>query len=131
MSWFFACWCNIFWLDQHYTLYFWLLNASPLQMYLLDPWRYLEGSYEIWFVCPSILGCDWLFSWGWIIRFLLIWTWCQIFWKNFFAQKLGRWVKNRVFFNLNKNLIINFHWIYSIKKFFILCCVFAQVLYLV
>ena len=36
-SWFFACWLwgSNFWLDWHCTL--WLLNASLLQLYLLDP----------------------------------------------------------------------------------------------
>ena len=40
-SWFFACWLwsNNFWLDQHCTLYIWLLNASLEQLYLLDPWK--------------------------------------------------------------------------------------------
>ena len=38
-SWFFACWLwgSNFWLDLHCTLYLWLLNASLLQLYLLDP----------------------------------------------------------------------------------------------
>ena len=36
---FFACWLlyNNFLLDQHQSLYMWLLNASLLQLYLLDP----------------------------------------------------------------------------------------------
>ena len=33
-----------------------------------------------------------------------------IVWKNFFlSQKLGKWAKNSFFFNLKKNLVINFH----------------------
>ena len=38
-SWFFACWLwgSNFWLDLHCTLYLSLLNASLLQLYLLDP----------------------------------------------------------------------------------------------
>ena len=38
-SWFFACWLwgSNFWLDWHHILYFWLLNASLLQFYLLNP----------------------------------------------------------------------------------------------
>ena len=40
-SWFLACWLwrSNFWLDQHHTLYLWLLNASLLQLYLLDPYQ--------------------------------------------------------------------------------------------
>ena len=40
-SWFSACWLwgINFWLGRHCTLYLWLLNASPLQLYLLDPWQ--------------------------------------------------------------------------------------------
>ena len=39
-SWFFACWrmwSSNFWLGRHRTLYLWFLNASLLQLYLLDP----------------------------------------------------------------------------------------------
>ena len=41
LSWFFACWlwCNNFCLDQHHTLYLWLLNVSLLHLYLLDHWQ--------------------------------------------------------------------------------------------
>ena len=65
-SWFFACWLwgSNFWLNQHHTLYLLLLNASLLQLYLLDPWQYLEGSHEIGSVHLSILSSLGLFSWN-------------------------------------------------------------------
>ena len=37
--------------------------------------------------------------------------------------------KQGVFFNLKKNLVINFHWICSIMKIYIISCVPAQILY--
>ena len=53
---------------------------------------------------------------------------------NVFAQKLGEMgqkkAKNRGVFNLKKNLVINFHWIYSIMKIFVIYCVHAQILHL-
>ena len=57
MDWFFACWLwgQNFWLDWHCTLYLWLLNANLLQLYLLEPWQWLDVSYEIGSARPSIL----------------------------------------------------------------------------
>ena len=53
--------------------------------------------------------------------------------KRFFVPKIGKialkWAKNRVFFNLLKNLIINFYWIYSVMKTFIICFVPTQIPY--
>ena len=142
LSWFFACWlwCNNFWSDHHYTLYLWLLNASLLKFYLLNPWRYLEGSYEIGSVHLYLLTPVWVFSWNWIIKFLWILAWRQkplswtlnnwISWKNFFCRKNwgneSNMAKKYSFLNLKKNLIINFHCIYFILKIFI-CCVRAQI----
>ena len=34
----------------------------------------------------------------------------QIFWKNFFSQKIGEMVQKGSFFNLKKNLITVFVW---------------------
>ena len=55
------------------------------------------------------------------------------FWKKKFPLRLRKWTKNRskkrVFLNLMKKLVINFHWIYSIMKIFIICCVPAWILY--
>ena len=54
--------------------------------------------------------------------------------KKFFPQKLGKWTKNRpkagFFFNLLKNLVINFYWIRSIMKVYIICSVPAEIPYL-
>ena len=43
---------------------------------------------------------------------------------------MGKWAKYRVFLNLKKNLVINFQWICSIMKVFIICCVPQEMLYL-
>ena len=43
-----------FWLDRHPTPFVWLLNASILQLYLLDPVQWPEESYEIWSAHPSV-----------------------------------------------------------------------------
>ena len=69
-------WCNNFWLYQHYTLHLWLLNASLLQLYLLDPQGKPEWSYEIGSVHPSIVLSVWVFSWNWVIMFFWILAWC-------------------------------------------------------
>ena len=53
---------------------------------------------------------------------------------NFFLpQKLGNGPKmdqKQGFFNLLENLVINFYWIWSIMKIYIICCVPAQIPYL-
>ena len=49
--------------------------------------------------------------------------------KDFLPQKLAKWAKNVVFFNLLKNFVINFYWICSIMKIYIICCVPAQIPY--
>ena len=57
----------------------------------------------------------------------------SITWKNFFCPiKFGKCVKIRskivLFLNLKKNLVINFQWICSVMKIFIICCVQAQII---
>ena len=49
-------------------LYLWLLNASLLQLYMLDPRQSSEWFYEI----GSVLLSFRVISWYWIIRFLWI-----------------------------------------------------------
>ena len=148
-----ACWmwCNNLSLYKRRNLYIWLLNVMLLLLYLLDPWQYPEGSYEIWSVHrssrkdPMKYGLSIIPSCHLYGRFLRIGLldfsefWNRtgkpygvvhdspIVWKNFFlSQKLGKWAKNSFFFNLKKNLVINFHWMYSIINFFIICCVPRQ-----
>ena len=76
LRWFFTCWLqgNNFWLHWPCILYLWLLNASLLQLYLLDPWQQLEKSYEIKSFQTSILLYVGVFSGNWVIRFLWIST---------------------------------------------------------
>ena len=49
--------------------------------------------------------------------------------KKFLPQKWGKWAKQG-FLNLLENLVINFFWIWSIKKVYINCCVLVQIQYL-
>ena len=122
-----------------YSIYF-SLNASLLQLNLVDPWQYLEGPYEVGSVRPSLLTSVWVFSWKWVICFSELWHGARncyevlhgspIFLKNIFCPKnLGNG-PTKWFLNLKKNLAIKFHWICSIMIFFVICCVHAQILYL-
>ena len=56
----------------------------------------------------------------------------RLFEKLFLPLKFGKWVKIRskivLFLNLKKNLVINFHWICSVMKIFIICCVHTQII---
>ena len=57
----------------------------------------------------------------------------RFFRKIFFAPKIGKvgqkWAKT-FFFNVLKNFVINFYWICSMTKIYIICCVPAQSPYL-
>ena len=52
-----------------------------------------------------------------------------------FASNTGKigqsWTQNKLFLNLLKKLVFNFHWICSITKTYIICCLSVQNLYLV
>ena len=50
--------------------------------------------------------------------------------KNLFAQKMGKMGQKQEFLNLLENLVMNFFWIWSIEKFYDVCCILAQILYL-
>ena len=54
----------------------------------------------------------------------------RFFGKFFLPQTLWKWAKNKVFLNLKKNLVINFHSICSVMKVYFITCVPAQILYL-
>ena len=97
-SWFFACWLwgSNFWLDWHRTLYLWILNASLLQLYLLDPYSSWNGPMkQSLSVLPSccLLGCflgigSLGFSEFWLgTRQLYQDTHARFFGKTFFAPK--------------------------------------------
>ena len=59
-----------------------------------------------------------------------LWFTARFFGKTFLLQKLGKWAKNTGFFILKKKLVINFHWICSIMKMLIICCVFLHKSYI-
>ena len=46
--------------------------------------------------------------------------------KTFFAQKIWEMSQKWGFLNLNKNFVVNIHWIYSIMKIYIISFVHAQ-----
>ena len=55
----------------------------------------------------------------------------DFFFFFFFAQKIGKnGTKTGFFLSILKNFVINFYWICSIMKIYIICCVSAQVRYL-
>ena len=115
----------------------------------MEPWQYLEESCKIRSVRPAILlsillsrcflGIAWLvffFKFGMVLEshVKLCVTEPDFLGKCFFPSKIGKmdlkWANNRVFFNLLENLVINFYWIWSIMKIYIICCVPAQIPYL-
>ena len=49
---------------------------------------------------------------------------------NFWPKRGEIGPKILFFFNLSKNLVINFFWVYSLRKVYIICCVPAQIPYL-
>ena len=53
----------------------------------------------------------------------------RFFGKTFFAPKIGEMGQKYDFLNLNKNLAINFHWIFSIMKTYTIYCVPAPIAY--
>ena len=100
-------------------------------------------------VCPavqlSVLPSVWVFSWNWIISFFLNFGMVletgmklcvkesDIVEKLFLPQKIEKMVKNRPkigFLHLKNNLVINFHWICSMMKIYIIFCVPGQIPYL-
>ena len=106
LSWFFACWlwCNNFLLDHHRTLYLWLLNASLLQLHLLDPLAVAGRSLSVFPSC-QLSGC---FTGIGSLEILTLvevleplWSCAwqnQSFWKkHFLTQTLRKWAKKRVF----------------------------------
>ena len=96
-------------------------------------------------ICPSfpLSGCflgtgSLIFSKFWHgleTQMNLCMTKPDFFRKYSFASntaKMGQyWAKNSVFLNLLRKLVFNFHWICSIIKTYIICCVSVHNLYLV
>ena len=100
-----------------------------------------EGSYELGSVHPSIFlffgSSIWKFSQDWLISFFLkcsmvlgVHVLCVTeppFWKKIFLpKKMGQ---KCFFLNLLENLVINFFWIWSIMKVYIIC-ILAQIPYM-
>ena len=54
----------------------------------------------------------------------------RFFRKNLFAPKMGKMGQKQGFLNLLENWVINFFWIWSIKEFYNICCILAQMSYL-
>ena len=137
----FACrlWCNNF----NCTLYLWRLNATLLQLYLLTPpphppsscsnWKDpMKGSVKGQSILPS---CHLSMCFPWIGS--LDFSKFQHGARNFYEVVCDRaWFFGKTFFapeieEMGQNLVINFLWIYSIMRIDIICCVPAQILYLV
>ena len=125
-------------LDQHCTLCLWLLNASLLQLCLLDPQQWLERSYgpsffpavclDVFFGIGSLNFCE--FWHDARNPYEIVHDRARVFGKNFFAPKMGKWAKKKGFFNLKKNLVVNVHWICSFFVLFLHKCCIGKILFL-
>ena len=103
----------------------------------------MEGSYELWSVCPSVLPSGSFLGIGSLFfsetqhvlraHVLLCMTEPDYLKKIFMPKKWGKYAKNGQkigFSNLLENLVINFFWIWSIMKVYTVCCILAQIPYL-
>ena len=103
----------------------------------------MEGSYELWSVCPSVLPSGSFLGIGSLFfsetqhvlraHVLLCMTEPDYLKKIFMPKKWGKFAKNGQkigFSNLLENLVINFFWIWSIMKVYTVCCILAQIPYL-
>ena len=106
---------------------------------LLDSQPLPEGSYEFGFVRPSVLLPCFLGIRSLDFSEIQHCVRCPYgvvrdragYWgKDSLSQKWWKWTKNSDFLNLLENLVINFFWIWSIKKVYIKCCILAQIKYL-
>ena len=105
------------------------------------------GSFKIGSVRPSILLSDLLSclskSFHGIVSLFFSKFWhgaripCEVvrdragfFRKIFFAPKIGKMGQKQGFFNLLESFVINFYWIWSIMKIYIICCVLVRIPYL-
>ena len=131
---------NNFWLDQHRIMYLWILNASQLQLYLLDPGpavaRRILWNRVCLFIFPSLhlLGC----------YFSEFWRGTRnpddvhdspIFWKNVICPKNWGNGPKVIFFEFKEKLSLWFSLnlckiYYKINAKFIICCIPTQILYL-
>ena len=66
---------------------------------------------------------------GWCIVCVCVWQ-SQIFWKKNYPKNWENGSKIVFFKNLLENLVINFFWIWSLMKVYIICCIPAQIRYL-
>ena len=120
--------------------------SANSQESFLDPRLWPERSYKIGSVRPSfrLFGhflriVSLVFSKFWYGArnpYEVVWICASQIWilqKKFLPQKLRKWTKNGPelsFFNVLKNLIINFYWICSLMKIYITFCVPTQISYL-
>ena len=127
---------------------FWLLILVVVLVVLLDPRLWVEGSYELGSVLlsfrPSVLlsgsflGIDSLIfsetQHGVRGPCVVVHDRVGFVKKNFFCPKNGenglKTGQKWGFLDLLKNLVINFFWIWSIKKVHIICCSLALIPYL-
>ena len=93
----------------------------------------------------SVLLSVWAFSWNLSLVFSKFWHGARNLYEVvhdrpefsgniFFAPKIGKVdqtsAKQQGFFSLLKNFLINFYWLCSIMKIYIICCFPAQIPYL-
>ena len=110
---------------------FWTPNSS-----WEDPFNQgLSGLLSIFLSVQAVeLYHEFILNFGMVIETnIKLCVTARFSWKLFFASKMRKWTKNvhkQSFLNLLEKLFINFYWICSIMKVYIICSVSAQISYL-
>ena len=109
---------------------------------MLDPWLWPEGSYELGSPLPSfhpsIFPSGSFLGTGSMVfsetqhnvrgPCLVVRDRAGFLLKKIFARKMGKMGQKKGFLNLLENLVINFLWIWSIKKLYNICYILAQIM---
>ena len=118
-----------FFTDYHELKLFWTPRQQP------------EGSYKIGSAhlsfCPSV-HLSGRFLWIVSLTFSKFWHGARnpyevVLDRAGFSRKiyfLPKMDQKQGFLNLLENFVLNFFWIWSIKKFYNICCILAQIPYL-
>ena len=103
-------WCNNFQLDQHYTLYLWLLWTPGSSW--KGPMKWSLSVFPFCHLSRCFLGIGPLdffaFRHGTRNPYEVVCDRARFFGKTFFAPKIGEICQKYGFLNLKKSLVINF-----------------------
>ena len=115
-------------------------SAAVLQIYGRTPKHSCGSGIPKMLLCRTSF-CLFVqkFSWDWVVSFFQTWHDvrgpCGVVcgrarFFGFFSQKMGKMGQKSDFLNLLENFVINFLWIWSLKKVYVVCCILAQIPYL-